>query len=144
MNHMQGMRWWTKWTSWRESFPFNSLGWCEDLKDAMRIYCWRSFVRHCWVSVTCLSVTFLSPFVTPLYISQKYRYWHKIFKIWSFGSTKYIHDIKGDPVLQVSCQEPLTSSKYPHKGSPIIDTLLINISTRNFPDMSLGVYQVHP
>ena len=29
-----------------------------------------------------------------------------------------IHDIKDNPVLQVSCQEPSTSSKYHHKGPP--------------------------
>ena len=56
------------------------------------------------------------------------------------GSTKYIHDIKDNPILQVSCQEPSTSSKYPHNGLPILDTLPMEISTQNFQDMIFGVY----
>ena len=55
-----------------------------------------------------------------------------------------INEFRDDPVLQVYSQEPWTSSKYPHKGPPILDTLLIKISTQNFQDMILGVYQVHP
>ena len=50
-----------------------------------------------------------------------------------------IHDIKDDHVFQVSGQEPLISSKYPYKGPPILDTLLIKISTQNFQGIFLEV-----
>ena len=69
--------------------------------------------------------------------------------IWKFGvniflrGKKVIHDFKHDPVLQVSYQEPSTSSKYPHEGPPILDTVLIKI-TQNFQGIFLGVNQGHP
>ena len=56
----------------------------------------------------------------------------------------YILDVKDDHVLQVFCQEPSTSSKYPHEGPPILDTLLIKISTRNFQGIFLRVKKHHP
>ena len=40
-------------------------------------------------------------------------------------SVKYIHDVNDDTILQVSCQEPSMSSKYPHQGQGVLDTLLI-------------------
>ena len=60
------------------------------------------------------------------------------------GVNKVIHDIKDDPVIQVSCQEPSMFSKYPQEGPPILDTLLIKISTRNFKGIFLWVKQNHP
>ena len=53
----------------------------------------------------------------------------KNFRVSSLVSSKVIHDIKDDSVLKVPCQEPSTSSKYPHEVPPILDTLLIKIST---------------
>ena len=49
-----------------------------------------------------------------------------------------------DPVLQVSNQEPSMSSKYPNSWPPILDTLIIKISTRNFQGIFLRVKQHHP
>ena len=54
----------------------------------------------------------------------------------------YIHDVKDGPVLQVSFQEPSMSSKYPHEGPPILDTLLIKISTQNFQGIVFGSNRV--
>ena len=59
-------------------------------------------------------------------------------------STKYIHNVKDDPVLQVSGQELSTSSKYLHSWPPILDTLLIQISTQNFQGIFVRVKQDHP
>ena len=50
----------------------------------------------------------------------------------SLGSPEMIQGVKDDPVLQVSCQEPYTSSKYPHQGPGVLDTLLIMIECWNF------------
>ena len=43
-----------------------------------------------------------------------------------------IHDVRNDPVLYVSNQEPSTSSKYPPSWPPLSDTVIIEISTGNF------------
>ena len=40
-----------------------------------------------------------------------------------------IHDVRNDHVLHVSGQEPSMSSKYPTSLPPLLDTLLIDIST---------------
>ena len=49
-----------------------------------------------------------------------------------------------DPVIQVSCQEPSMSSKYNHhEGPPILDTLIIKISTQNFQGIFLRGGQGH-
>ena len=60
------------------------------------------------------------------------------------GYAKYINEIKDEAVLRVSCQEPRTSSKYHHEGPPILDTLLIKISTQNFQGTFLWIKQGHP
>ena len=59
--------------------------------------------------------------ITPNHMSSVYYFFlepilcynHKTFKIWSLGSTRYIHNIKDDPVSKVSSQEPSMSSQYP-------------------------------
>ena len=60
------------------------------------------------------------------------------------GFTKYVYEVKDDPVLQVSCQEHSMSSKNTYEGSPILDTLLIKISKQNFQVIFIGVKQGHP
>ena len=47
-----------------------------------------------------------------------------------------IHGVKDDPVLQVSCQGPSMSSKYPHQGQEVLDTLLIMLEFRDFAQRS--------
>ena len=42
-----------------------------------------------------------------------------------------IHDVKDDPILQVSSQEPSTSSKYGLCGQEIPDTLQIILESWN-------------
>ena len=42
-----------------------------------------------------------------------------------------IHDVKDDPILQVSSQEPSTSSKYGLRGQGVLDTLLIMLESWN-------------
>ena len=54
---------------------------------------------------------------------------------------KILHNIKNDQVLQVLNQELSTSSEYPNEGSPILDTLLIEISTKHFQGIFLRVKQ---
>ena len=49
-----------------------------------------------------------------------------------WGPPKVIHCVKDDTVLQVFCQEPSTSSKYPHQGHGVLDTLLIMLKCWNF------------
>ena len=46
-----------------------------------------------------------------------------------------IHDIKGDPTLHVSYQEPSIFSKYLPFLHPLPDALLMNISTQIFHSM---------
>ena len=53
-------------------------------------------------------------------------------------------NFQDDPVLQVSGQEPSTSSEYSHEGPPILDTLLIKISTWNLQGIFLWAKQSHP
>ena len=53
------------------------------------------------------------------------------------GSTKYIQNVEGDPVLKVSCQKPSTS----HEGPLILDTLEIKLSAQNFQGSFLWVKQ---
>ena len=55
------------------------------------------------------------------------------------GGKNIIHDFMDEPVLHVSDQEPSTSSEYPLLEPPILDTLIIEISTRNFQGIFLGV-----
>ena len=55
-----------------------------------------------------------------------------------------IHDVKDDPSLHVSDQEPSMSYKYTPSWPSIPDTLLIQISTWKFPGIFLGVYLDHP
>ena len=43
-----------------------------------------------------------------------------------------IHDIKEKPILQVSSQEPSTSSKYGLQEQEVLDTLLIMLESWNF------------
>ena len=62
----------------------------------------------------------------------------------SLGSTKVIHDIKDNPVIQVSCQKPSTSSKYPHQRQRVLDTLLMKKSTWTFKCIFLGVHWIYP
>ena len=69
------------------------------------------------------------------------KYQHKTFRVTSLGSNKVIHDVMEDLDLQVSSQEPLLSSKYPHEGPPVLDTLLIKILTLNVQGIFLGVKQ---
>ena len=57
---------------------------------------------------------------------------------------KIIHDVRNDPVLHVSCQEPSTSSKYRPSCPHLLDTLLIEISAQNFQGIFLGAYLNHP
>ena len=67
-------------------------------------------------------------------------------RIWPLVHKKVINDIKEDPVLHSSKQEPSMSSKYPCKGPPIFETLLIYLWTQNFQDIFFGVkwyYQWH-
>ena len=54
-----------------------------------------------------------------------------------------IHDVRNDPVINVSSQEPSMSSKYPPSWPPIPDTLPIEISTPNFQGMLLMVKEHH-
>ena len=80
----------------------------------------------------------------PLLTHFVWRYWHKTFWVSSLGLRKLVHDMKGNPVIQVSCKEPSMSYKYPQEGTHILDTLLIKISTQNFRGIFLGVNQGHP
>ena len=57
-------------------------------------------------------------FVQHLYFNQELRYWHETFMIWSFGSTKYIHVNKDDPVLQVYGLKQSRSFIYPSSWPP--------------------------
>ena len=67
-----------------------------------------------------------------------------IFRVASLGYKNIIDNVKDDPVLQVSHQEPPMSSKYPPSWPPLPDSLLIEISTQNFQGIFLGVYLNHP
>ena len=49
-----------------------------------------------------------------------------------------IYDIKDDPVLQVSGQEPAKSSKFPPSWPLILDKLLIKMTTKNFKNIFPG------
>ena len=83
------------------------------------------------------STPFLDPsFLTHLQLSEiSTRNFQGIF----LGLKNIIHDIRNDPVLHVSGQEPSTSSKYPPSWPTLLETLLIKISTQNFHGIFLGV-----
>ena len=72
------------------------------------------------------------PFLT--YFSSRYQ--HEILRVSFWGQNMIIH------VLQVSGQEPSKFSKSPPSWPPLPDTLLIEISTRNFQDIFLGVKNI--
>ena len=55
-----------------------------------------------------------------------------------------IHDVKNDPILQVSSQQPSTSSKYGIWGCGILDTLLIMLQSLNLLHKSRIAYQDDP
>ena len=59
--------------------------------------------------------------------------------------SKYVHSfIKGlkyDHLLKVSGQKLSMSLKYTNKGPPILDTLIITLSTQNFPRIFLRLIQ---
>ena len=60
------------------------------------------------------------------------------------GVKNILHDVMNDPVLHVFNQEHSTFSKYWPSWPPLPDTLLIQISARNFQGIFLGVYLNHP
>ena len=113
------------------------------IEEPKKNYAQASGTSHLCVYINffsfCLSVC-LSRFCyhgnTPLYLSQKWRYWHETFRILSLGSTK-----SRMILCSKSCQELSMSSKNPHEGPPILHTLLIKISTRNFQGIFIGVKQ---
>ena len=56
-------------------------------------------------------------------------------EIWHTSQESHImtiHDVKNDPILQVSSQEPSTSSKYGLHGRGVLDTLLFKLESLNF------------
>ena len=55
-----------------------------------------------------------------------------------------IHDVKNDSILQVSSQEPSTSSKYGLKGWGVLDTLLFMLESRNLTHKSRITYDDDP
>ena len=59
----------------------------------------------------------------------------------SYGFQKVIYGVKNYLVLQVSCQEPIMSSKYPHQGQGFLDTLIFIQECWNFAHRSGIMYQ---
>ena len=49
---------------------------------------------------------------------------HETFRISSWWSPKMIQHIKDDPILQVSSQEPSSSSKYDFEDGGVLEALL--------------------
>ena len=81
---------------------------------------------------------------TPQYLSQMKSDLHKIFRIILLWSVKMIYDIKDDPILQDSSQEPSTSSKYGLQGQGVLDTLLIKLESWNLAHKSRITYHDSP
>ena len=80
-----------------------------------------------------------TPFLTPLPDTPPTQ-----ISTWKFQCTfirvkNILLDVRSDPVIHVSGQEPSMSSKYPPSWSPLPDTLPIEISTQNFQGIFLGV-----
>ena len=66
---------------------------------------------------------------TPQYLSQMKLDLHEIFRIILLWSVKMIYNVKDDPILQDSSQEPSTSSKYGLQGRRVLDTLLFMLES---------------
>merc|ERR1711942_662697 len=58
------------------------------------------------------------------------------------GLKNIIHDVRNDPVLHVSGQEAPNVLQLPPFMTPLPDTLPIEISTRNFQPIFLGVKNI--
>ncbi len=69
---------------------------------------------------------------------------HETFRVSSWGSPKMIQHVKDDPILQVSSQEPSTSSKYGLQGQGVPDTLLIMPESSNLAHNSRITYYDNP
>ena len=69
---------------------------------------------------------------------------HETFRITSWGSPKMIHDVRNDPILHVSSQEPSTSTKYGLQGRGVLDTLLIKLETWNLAHKLRITYHEDP
>ena len=61
---------------------------------------------------------------TPQYLSQMKSELHETFRICSWGSPEMVQHVKDNPVLQVSSQEPSTSSKYDFEDEGVLEALL--------------------
>ena len=91
-----------------------------------------------------LNVLQVPPFLTP-------PSWHtsdwaintKLSGYLPWGKKNIIHDVRNNHVLHVSGQEASTSSKYLPTWLPLLDTLLIEMSTQNFQGIFLGVKKHH-
>ena len=55
-----------------------------------------------------------------------------------------IYEIKDDPILQDSSQEPSTSSKYRLQGQGVLDTILIMLESWNLAHKSWIDYHGYP
>ena len=55
-----------------------------------------------------------------------------------------IYDVKEDPILQVSSQDPSTSSKYGLRSQGVLDTILIMLESWNFAHKSRITYDDDP
>ena len=69
---------------------------------------------------------------------------HETFRVSSWGSPEMIQHVKDDPILQVSSQEPSTSSKYGLRGRGVLDTLLIMLESWNLAHKSRITYHDDP
>ena len=90
---------------------------------------------QCPPSTPLLDTSFLTHF--------QLGYQQELFKVCSLGWKNIIHDIRNDPGLHVSGQEPPNILQVPPFLTPLPDRLPIEISTQNFQGIFLGVKKHH-
>ena len=91
-----------------------------------------------------LNVLQVPPFLTPLPDTLLIEISTRIFQGIFLWSNNVVNDIKEDPVLQVSNQQPSMSSKYPPSWPFLTHILFIKILTQNFQGIFFRVKYHHP
>ena len=71
------------------------------------------------------------------------KIWARNFQGIFLGIKNIIHDVRNDPVLHVPVRNPQCPPSTPLLDPPLPDTLPIEISTRNFQGIFLGVKKHH-